>query len=71
MTRTKYKRRTFAVVEAAGYARGRSDGYSAGRKSLERDMDLLLSRNHLLHARLSEGLWSRLTGLFKGGRNEL
>ena len=64
---TKYKRRTFKDVEAAGYARG----YSAGRKSLERDMDLLLSRNHLLHARLSEGLWSRLTGLFKGGRNEL
>ena len=64
---TKYKRRTFKDVEAAGYARG----YSAGRKSLERDMDLLLSRNHLLHARLSEGLWSRLTGLFKGSRNEL
>ena len=67
MTRTKYKRRTFKDVEAAGYARG----YSAGRKSLERDMDLLLSHNKELQVRLGQGLWSRLTGLFKGGRNEL
>ena len=62
---TKYKRRTFKEVEAAGYARGRKEGYSEGRKSLELDMELLLSRNHLLHARLSQGLWSRLTGLFQ------
>jgi hypothetical protein len=62
---TKYKRRTFKEVEAEAYARGRKEGYSEGRKSLEPDMDGLLSRNYLLHARLSQGLWSRLTGLFQ------
>jgi len=62
---TKYKRRTFKEVEAEVYAKGRKEGYLEGRKSLERDMDLLLSRNHLLHARLSQGFWSRLTGLFQ------
>jgi len=62
---TKYKRRTFKDVETEAHARGRKEGYLEGRKSLELDMDRLLSRNHMLHARLSQGLWSRLTGLFQ------
>ena len=68
---TKYKRRTFKDVEAAGYARGRAEGYLEGRKTLAQDLDLLLSHNKELQVRLGQGLWSRLTGLFKGGRNEL
>jgi len=55
---TKYKRRTFKEVETEAHARGRKEGYLEGRKSLELDMDRL-------HARLSQGLWSRLTGLFQ------
>jgi len=62
---TKYKRRTFKDVETEAYARGRKEGHLEGRKSLELDMDHLLFRNRMLHERLSQGLWSRLTGLFQ------
>ena len=71
MTIAKYKRRTFKDVEAEAYGRGRAEGYLEGRKTLAQDLDLLLSHNKELQARLGQGLWSRLTGLFKGGRHDL
>jgi hypothetical protein len=73
MTQTKYKRRTFKDVEAAGYARG-------GKECLEKfeaDYDDVVDANvdlgrtimalqtKLDNVSLRKLAWSRITGLFR------
>ena len=81
MTRTKYKRRTFKDVEAAGYAKG----WKECRQKFEADYDEVVGanvelelkvmelqnkfQNKLDNMSLSKLAWSRITGLF-GGRND-
>lgn len=81
MTTIKYKRRTFKDVEAAGYAKGWSEGREEARKEFEEAYRLLskhssgmelenaMLRKHLDNISLRKLAWSRITGLF-GGRND-
>lgn len=76
-TTTKYKRRTFADVEATAYAKGWSEGREQARKEFEEawrllskhDSDtmaeLLRTQAALANVSLRKLAWSRLTGLFK------
>ena len=80
---TKYKRRTFKDVEAEAYAEGWRKGREEARTEFEAAYALLAKhsnameleasclRGRLDNVSLSKLAWSRLTGLFKGGRNEL
>jgi hypothetical protein len=77
MTTTKYKRRTFADVEVAAYAKGWSEGRHQGRKDAQKEYDLLekdsielgrklmAAETKLANVSLRKLAWSRLTGLFK------
>jgi hypothetical protein len=78
MTQTKYKRRTFKDVEAAGYARG----WKECREKFEADYDDVVDANidlgrmvmalqtKLDNVSLRKLAWSRITGLFQRGRYE-
>ena len=80
---TKYKRRTFGVVAAEAYADGWSKGREAARVEFEAAYALLAKHSNAMEleaSRLRESLanvslrklaWSRLTGLFSGGRHDL
>ena len=57
MTTTKYKRRTFKDVEAAGYAKGFKEGREQGRQD---------AQSVLAAVSLRQLAWSRITALFKG-----
>jgi len=75
MTQTKYKRRTFKDVEAAGYARG----WKECREKFEADYDDVVDANidlgrmvmalqtKLDNVSLRKLAWSRITNLFKQG----
>jgi flagellar biosynthesis/type III secretory pathway protein FliH len=77
MTQTKYKRRTFKDVEAAGYAKGWSDGREAARVEFEQAYNLLSKhssdtmaellqvQSQLDNVSLRKLAWSRITGLFR------
>jgi len=65
------KRRSFKEVEAAAYAKGRAEGYATAARQCEQVQEQLVAQNKALQARLDEGIWSRLTGLFKGGRDAI
>ena len=84
MTETrKYKRRTFAVVAAEAYTKGWGDGREAARVEFEAAYALLAKHSNAMEleaGRLRESLanvslfklaWSRITGLFRGGRHDL
>jgi hypothetical protein len=79
MTQTKYKRRTFKDVEAAGYDRG----WKECRQKFEEDYDevvdenidlglkVMALQNKLDNMSLSKLAWSRITGLFGVGRDRV
>jgi hypothetical protein len=79
MTRTKYKRRTFKDVEAAGYDRG----WKECRQKFEADYDDVVDANidlgrmvmalqtKLDNVSLRKLAWSRITGLFGVGRDRM
>ena len=83
MTITKYNRRTFKDVAAEAHARGWIEGREEALKEFEEAYDLLAKHDtemHLENAMLQRRLdnvslrqlaWSRITGLFKGGRHAL
>jgi len=75
MTQTKYKRRTFKDVEAAGYDRG----WKECRQKFEADYDDVVDANidlsltvtalqtKLDNVSLRKLAWSRITNIFKQG----
>ena len=65
----KTKRRTFKEVATEAHAKGHADGYAAASRQYQEVQQRLLAQNKRLQACLDEGIWSRLTGLFKGGRH--
>ena len=77
MTRTKYNRRTFKDVEAAGYAKGwkecrqkfEADYNEVVGANVELELKVMELQNKLDNVSLSKLAWSRITGLF-GGRND-
>jgi flagellar biosynthesis/type III secretory pathway protein FliH len=83
MTTIKYKRRTFKDVEAAGYARGWSEGREAARVEFEQAYkllskhssdtmaELLQVQSQLDDVSLRKLAWSRITGLFGVGRDRV
>ena len=68
---TRAKRRTFKEVAATAHAKGRDEGYAAASRQYQEVQQRLLAQNKALQACLDKGIWSRLTGLFKGGRHDL
>ncbi len=80
-TTTKYKRRTFADVEATAYAKGWSEGREAARQEFEEAYNLLSKhsnamemeasqlRTRLEQVSLRRLAWSRIKALF-GGRHD-
>ena len=71
VAKTRAKRRSFKDVATTAYAKGRDEGYAKAAQQYEQVQNQLVARNKALQARLDEGIWSRLTGLFKGGRHDL
>ena len=67
----KTKRRTFKEVAATAHAKGHADGYAKAAQHYEYVQEELLAEIKALQARLGKSIWSRLTGLFKGGRDDL
>ena len=67
----KTKRRTFKDVSAAAHAKGLDEGYAKAAQHYEYVQEELLAEIKALQARLGKSIWSRLTGLFKGGRDDL
>ena len=67
----KTKRRTFKEVAATAYDKGHADGYADAVQLHAQARDALQAENKRLQACLDKGIWSRLTGLFKGGRHDL
>jgi len=75
MTQTKYKHRTFKDVEAAGYAKGFSEGLAQCRKdidelvgaNLELGFTVLRLEKKLAAVSLRQLAWSRITNIFKQG----
>ena len=79
MTQTKYKRRTFKDVEAAGYDRG----WKECRQKFEADYDDVVDANidlgrmvmalqtKLDNVSLRKLAWSRITGLFRSRRDRM
>ncbi len=82
-TTTKYKRRTFADVEATAYAKGWSDGRELARKEFEEgwkllskhDSDtmaeLLRVQSQLNNISLRKLAWSRIKNLFGAGHDRM
>ncbi len=80
-TTTKYKRRTFADVEATAYAKGWSEGREQARKEFEEAYNLLSKhsnamemeasqlRTRLEQVSLRKLAWARIKALF-GGRHD-
>jgi flagellar biosynthesis/type III secretory pathway protein FliH len=68
---TRAKRRTFKDVAATAHAKGLDEGYAKAAQHYEYVQEELLAEIKALQARLGESIWSRLTGLFKGGRHDL
>ena len=71
VAKTRAKRRSFKDVAATAHAKGRDEGYAKAAQQYEQVQDQLLAQNKALQACLDKGIWSRLTGLFKGGRHDL
>jgi len=69
VAKTRAKHRSFRDVAATAHAKGRDEGYAKAAQQYEQVQDQLMQGIKRLHARLDEGIWSRLTGLFKGGRH--
>ena len=67
----KTKRRTFKDVSAAAYSKGRDEGYATAARQFQEVQQRLLAENKRLQECLDKGIWSRLTALFKGGRDDL
>ena len=67
----KTKRRTFKDVSAAAHAKGLDEGYATAARQFQEVQQRLLAENKRLQACLDKSIWSRLTGLFKGGRHDL
>ena len=71
---TKYKRRTFAAVEADGYAKGREearkefeDAYNLlSKHSSSVELENAMLQRRLDNVSLRQLAWSRITALFKG-----
>jgi len=82
-TTTKYKRRTFADIEAAAYAKGWSEGREQARKEFEEgwkllskhDSDtmaeLLRVQSQLNNLSLRKLAWARIKGLFGAGHDRM
>lgn len=72
---TRAKRRTFKDVAATAHAKGLDEGYAKAAQHYDQHyehvQEELLAEIKALQARLGESIWSRLTGLFKGGRHDL
>lgn len=75
VAKTRAKRRSFKEVAATAHAKGHADGYAEGYADAvqlhAQVRDALQAENKRLQACLDKGIWSRLTGLFKGGRHDL
>ena len=79
MTRTKYKRRTFKDVEAAGYAKGwkeclqkfESDYDDVVDANIDLGLKVVELESKLANMSLSKLAWSRITGLFGVGRDRV
>ncbi len=82
-TTTKYKRRTFADVEATAYAKGWSEGREAARQEFEEAYNLLSKhsnamemeasqlRTRLEQVSLRRLAWARIKGLFGAGHDRM
>ncbi len=82
-TTTKYKRRTFADVEATAYAKGWSEGREQARKEFEEAYNLLSKhsnamemeasqlRTRLEQVSLRRLAWARIKGLFGAGHDRM
>ena len=68
---TRAKRRTFKDVATTAHAKGLDEGYAKAAQHYEHVQEELLAEIKALQARLGESIWSRLTGLLKGGRHDL
>ena len=71
VAKTRAKRRSFKEVAATAHAKGHADGYAKAAQHYEYVHEELQAENKRLQACLDKGIWSRLTGLFKGGRHDL
>ena len=71
VAKTRAKRRSFKDVATTAYAKGRDEGYAKAAQQYEQINARRSAEIKALQARLDEGIWSRLTGLFKGGRHDL
>ena len=71
VAKTRAKRRSFKDVAATAHAKGRDEGYAKAVQLHAQVRDALQAENKRLQACLDKGIWSRLTGLFKGGRHDL
>ena len=82
-TTTKYKRRTFADVEATAYAKGWSEGREQARKEFEEAYNLLSKhsnamemeasqlRTRLEQVSLRKLAWARIKNLFGAGHDRM
>ena len=71
VAKTRAKRRSFKDVAATAHAKGHADGDADAVQLHAQARDALQAENKRLQACLDKGIWSRLTGLFKGGRHDL
>jgi hypothetical protein len=71
VAKTRAKRRSFKDVAATAYVKGHAEGYADAVQLHAQGRDALKAEIKALQARLDESIWSRLTGLFKGGRHDL
>ena len=67
----KTKRRTFKDVSTGAYNKGWDEGYATAARQFQEVQQRLLAENKRLQECLDKGIWSRLTALFKGGRDDL
>jgi hypothetical protein len=65
------KRRSFKDVAAMAHAKGWDEGHAAAARQFQEVQQRLLAENKRLQECLDKSIWSRLTGLFKGGRDAL
>jgi hypothetical protein len=78
-TTTKYKRRTFKDVEAAGYDKGFEEGLKRGiehldevtHANLELGRRVMSLETQLANVSLRQLAWSRIKGLFRGRDDRL
>jgi hypothetical protein len=63
------KRRSFKDVSTEAYGKGHADGYADAVQLHAQVQERLLAENKWLQECLDKSIWSRLTGLFKGGRD--